>query len=171
VTRVENQFPGYYLRSEKDLEEIWQDGLIALDANVLLNPYRYSEDTRNELWRILQGVRDRLWIPHQAAEEFHRNRLDVVSGQKEAYAEVRKSLFASRKRIENAVNAIHSDSGIEVQGLLENVRESFDSLVAETEKLEVDSGVRFVAESYSPEGDEIWKEIINIIDGRVSQNV
>jgi hypothetical protein len=168
---LENQFPGYYRRSEKDLETIWQDGLLVLDANVLLNPYRYSEETREELFRILSGVQDRLWIPHQVAEEFHRNRLDVIRGQKEAFAEVRTTLSEVRRLIESKVNAIHKDAGIDTKSILEKVKESFDTLLAETKKLENDSGARSVPESYSPEDDEIWKAIINIVEGRVGEGL
>ncbi len=33
-------FPGYYRRTEEELERIWDEGLFVLDANVLLNLYR-----------------------------------------------------------------------------------------------------------------------------------
>jgi len=46
---LRDQFPGYYRRTEEELQRIWEDGLFVLDANVLLNLYRYSEDTRNDL--------------------------------------------------------------------------------------------------------------------------
>ncbi len=168
---MENQFPGYYRRSTEDLEKIWEDGLFVLDANVLLNPYRYSEGTRKELLRILHGVRDRLCIPHQAAEEFHRNRLDVIRAQKGAYKAVRTSLSEARKQIENQINAINRDSGIETRSLLEKVGESFDTLLAEAKKVEEGSRARSVPESYSPEGDDIWKEVNSIIEGRVGERL
>ncbi len=168
---MEKQFPGYYQRSEDELEALWQDGLFVLDANVLLNPYRYSEGTRKDLLRILSGVRDQLWLPHQAAEEFHRNRLDVIRGQKGAYAEVRKSLSAAQRQIETKVNALEMDLGIGTKGLLKSVKETFDTLLAEAKQLESDSGAKSVPETYSPKLDGIWSEIINIMEGRVGERL
>ncbi len=168
---MENQFPGYYQRTEEELETLWQDGLFVLDANVLLNPYRYSEDTRKELFRILRGVQEQLWIPHQAAEEFHRARLDVIRGQKTAYAEVQKSLSTAQKQIESKVNAIEMDLGIGTKGLLKRIKESFDALLAEAKQLESDSGARAVPESYSPKLDDIWKGIMDLMEGKVGERL
>ena len=36
-----------------------------IDANVLLNLYRYNESPRDDLLEVLQKVGDRLWVPHQ----------------------------------------------------------------------------------------------------------
>ncbi len=168
---MKDQFPGYYQRSEEERETLWQDGLFVLDANVLLNPYRYSEETRKELFRILRGVQERLWIPHQAAEEFHRNRLEVIRGQKGAYAEVRKSLSAAQKQIEDKVNAVDMALGRVTKSLLKKVKEAFDTLLAEARQLESDSGAKSVPESYSPNRDDIWQEVIDIMEGNVSERL
>lgn len=49
-------------------------GLVVPDANVLLNLYRYNEQTRADLFAVLKKLRDRLWVPHQVLGEFWRNR-------------------------------------------------------------------------------------------------
>ncbi|MBK6959376.1 MAG: DUF4935 domain-containing protein [Nitrosomonas sp.] len=50
-----------------------------VDTNVLLNLYRYSEATRKELQEAITSLDGRIFIPHQAANEFLRNRLTVTS--------------------------------------------------------------------------------------------
>src|SRR5438105_2793430 len=45
-------------------------GLIVLDTNVLLNLYRYHQQTRRELLDVLAKVGDHLWIPHHVMVEF-----------------------------------------------------------------------------------------------------
>jgi len=56
-------FSAYYRPTEQEFQELWKSCLFVLDANVLLNLYRYSERTREEFVRILSEVRPRLNIP------------------------------------------------------------------------------------------------------------
>jgi len=85
---MKEAFFEFYRLDKKKLKEIWENGLIVLDANALLDLYRYSAKTRNALLRILRKNKDRIWIPHQFALEYHINRLDVVHDQEKAYKEV-----------------------------------------------------------------------------------
>lgn len=72
-------FPGYYPPTKSELKAIWDTCLFVVDANVLLNFYRYTTAARMDFLRILEGLSDRLWMPHQVAEEFHRNRLKTIA--------------------------------------------------------------------------------------------
>ena len=78
-------FPGYYRPSEEEFAKLWQECFFAFDANLLLNVYRYSAETRDALLSILKGIKDRCWIAYQAALEFHENRLHVIDEQIAAY--------------------------------------------------------------------------------------
>ena len=62
----------------KKLDRLWEIGFVALDANVLLNLYRYPGTSVDQFFRILKALDDRVWIPHQVASEFTRNRRDVI---------------------------------------------------------------------------------------------
>ena len=53
LTELEAQFPGFYRPSDEDFTLLWTEGYLILDASVLLAFYRYSEDTREELFRVL----------------------------------------------------------------------------------------------------------------------
>jgi hypothetical protein len=63
-------FSGYYRPDEKEFSVLWKKCLFILDANVLLNLYRYPKKARRDLVKVLTLVNDRLWIPHQAALEY-----------------------------------------------------------------------------------------------------
>lgn len=80
-------FPGYYRRTDEELTQLWSGGIFAFDANVLLNLYRYSEPTRETLFKILQKIEKRAWLTYQVGLEFHRNRLGVISQQIDCYAD------------------------------------------------------------------------------------
>ena len=49
------------------VEEIWKTGILTLDTNVLLDLYRYHEDTRTALMNTLGHFEGRAWISHQTA--------------------------------------------------------------------------------------------------------
>lgn len=69
--------------SEQELSSLWNTAVFTVDTNVLLDLYRYHEDTRDALLASLEKFAGRLWLSHQAAEEFFRNRHTVIaSGQK-----------------------------------------------------------------------------------------
>ena len=82
---MKNIFPGYYRPTIKEFSNLWNSCLFVLDANVLLNLYRYSQETSDELIQILKQVSGRLWVPHQAAFEYQKNRLQIIASQIEEY--------------------------------------------------------------------------------------
>ncbi|MBS4080401.1 PIN domain-containing protein [Pseudomonas rustica] len=82
---MKNIFPGHFRPKKEELNTHWEESIFIVDANVLLNLYRYSEVTRKELEKSIEGVKDKIFIPHQAAKEFLKNRLIVTSGQSKEY--------------------------------------------------------------------------------------
>src|SRR5437016_440727 len=89
---MKNLFPGYFRPTEEEFEQLWQDCTFIPDANVLLNLYRYSPETREGLLSIFSAVSDRLWLPHQVAFEFLSNRLGVIDAQTKAYKKAIEAL-------------------------------------------------------------------------------
>jgi len=78
-------FIGHFRPSKEEFSQLWEDSIFAVDANVLLNFYRYSPAARQELEKALIAIKDRVYIPHQAAKEFLKNRLSVTAGQANEY--------------------------------------------------------------------------------------
>jgi hypothetical protein len=78
-------FPGFNKKSTKEIKELWDNGIICFDANVLLNLYRYSNDTRKALLDLVSKFSNQIWLPHQSALEYNRNRYEVISDQEKAY--------------------------------------------------------------------------------------
>lgn len=73
-------FTAYLVPTPEDYTASLRTGLVVLDANVLLNAYRYHEPTRSDLFAILEALGDRLFVPHQAAKEFWKNREATIRG-------------------------------------------------------------------------------------------
>src|SRR5262249_24633967 len=87
-----NLFPGYYRPTEEEFSALWQECVFAFDANVLLNVYRYSQATRERFLEILDRLRERIWLPYQAALEYQENRLRVLSAQYDPYESIPQQL-------------------------------------------------------------------------------
>jgi hypothetical protein len=94
-------FVEYCPLSQVAIQEIWETALIILDANILLNLYRYTDETREGLLEILesQKISERLWLPFQAALEFHRNRALVIAEQAVPYQKIVAAIDKNTKNL------------------------------------------------------------------------
>ncbi|MFI9412857.1 PIN-like domain-containing protein [Nocardia gamkensis] len=81
-------FPEWYGPDEEDIRKFITSATIALDANILLALYRVSDSQRGQILEVLEMVSDRLWLPHQAALEYQRNRLKVASDQQKIHESI-----------------------------------------------------------------------------------
>ncbi|MHB8233638.1 MAG: PIN-like domain-containing protein [Solirubrobacteraceae bacterium] len=71
-------FEGYRTATTANYVDLFRDGLVVPDANVLLNLYRFTSQARDDLLNVLERLGDRLWVPHQVLAEFWRNRENVL---------------------------------------------------------------------------------------------
>lgn len=89
---MRKMFVGHFRPKESELSLLWNECIFIVDANVLLNLYRYSSETRSELEKALTNIKEQIYIPHQAAKEFLRNRLSVTAGQAKEYTTAIKTI-------------------------------------------------------------------------------
>jgi len=96
-------FPGYFTKTEAETSQIWNDSVFMIDANILLNLYRYSESTKTDFLKILMNEKfsESLWIPHRAAEEYLLNRESVISEQEKSYVDTIKTLGTLKSDLEH----------------------------------------------------------------------
>lgn len=93
----------YKTVTEENYHSLFRSGLIVLDANILLNLYRYQADTRRALVEIFASLKDRLWVPHQAMFEFFENRTSVIASRSEEAEQAVEELQKKRQGIEDVV--------------------------------------------------------------------
>ena len=92
-------FIEYYLLSEKEIAQLWKEGLIVFDTNVLLSLYRISKEARDEILAVMKGYDSRLWLPHQVGYEYHENRLEQANNPIEALSGLEKEIEDFTRRI------------------------------------------------------------------------
>src|SRR5260221_6409356 len=81
-------FPAFYDLSDEKISELWQEGIFVFDTNMLLNIYRYTDESRNRFFEILDRLKNRIWIPYQVALEYQDSRVEVIEEQVKAYSVV-----------------------------------------------------------------------------------
>ena len=71
-------FGGFRSASDDLRAEAVRSWLVVLDTNVLLNLYNFQGQALAEFTDVFRAIGDRLFVPHQALDEFWRNRLRVL---------------------------------------------------------------------------------------------
>ena len=130
---MKKSFPGYFTPSKEQFAKLWGECLFVPDTNVLLDLYRYSPATREELLEILRRVTDRLWVPHQVVLEYLRNRPDVILTQVFMYDKAKNLLDAL---IQKATEDIEKDLDFRLHPSIEKgpFLEKIKSALAEVTK-------------------------------------
>jgi hypothetical protein len=70
----DGEFVGFKIASSQELDTALREAVVAVDANVLLDLYRFRPQTSQDLIKTLKSLGDRLVVPHQALREFWRRR-------------------------------------------------------------------------------------------------
>jgi hypothetical protein len=132
---MKDLFPGYYSPSDKEFSELWQQCIFIFDTNVLLDFYEHRKETREDFFKVLDAIKNRLWIPHQVALEYHENRINRIKQAECNFAEAKKILDIEASKIleQKTIQALSHNfksqylSSESVQELREDVKKVFDS--------------------------------------------
>ncbi|MFJ3501323.1 PIN-like domain-containing protein [Streptomyces sp. NPDC090135] len=98
-------FSGYVTPTEEDWRNVLRSGLVVVDTNVLLNLYRYNQETREAFLETLQRLGTCLWVPHQVMEEFWRNRENAIADPRK---QLNTSEAALRKDLQKTIDDLRS---------------------------------------------------------------
>jgi hypothetical protein len=154
-------FPGYY--APEDFQQLWSEATFVLDANVLLNLYRFPKAAANDLLGALEKIADRLWLPHQAAMEYQRNRLSVIRQQREQFKNVRDALDRALADLTGSFEQFQlkkRHSTIDPKPLLTKTDELFEQFKAELDGLEN-------TQPDVSDRDEIRERVDKLLSGRI----
>lgn len=130
---MRNRFRGWYPLDNDERDKLWNEGIVVLDTNVLLDLYRRSPASRKSLFASLESVAPRLWLPYQVGLEFHKMRVETRAGVAKTHAtiadKVRNDTSALIKLIvtQRDYNPAIDDD----QSLRDNLRDAAEKLSAE----------------------------------------
>jgi len=105
---MRQRYDWYVPPNDQEIDRVWRDGILTLDTNVLLDLYRYHEQTRQELLGSLEAFRGRVWLVDQVAEEFISNRTGVIASAAKTFREAEKALETLQKSAQGGVETLTS---------------------------------------------------------------
>lgn len=138
---MRNEFGGFYRHEESEFKELWEKAHFVFDANVLLNLYRYQTSTTEQLFTVLEQLKDRIWIPYHVALEYQRNRLNVIGAQNSKFSEVRKAVNSGASSIKTELDKLElkkRHSSIDADDFLKEINSAKDRFLEVLEDLEKD---------------------------------
>ncbi|SHR60999.1 Uncharacterised protein [Mycobacteroides abscessus subsp. abscessus] len=113
-------FNEWYYPDDDEIAHIVRVGTIALDANVLLDLYRVGSGRRQEILTALEKIGDRLFVPHQAAYEYQKNRTTVLHDAQNTFDKVSKDIEkAAQEALTTALQPIRD------QEVREEIQDAF----------------------------------------------
>lgn len=159
-------FEAYRTPTEEDYQALLGDGLIVLDTNVLLNLYRYNDQTREDLLSVLRKLGDRLWVPHQVMREFWQNR-EAVLRDPRATGTTIQELTEQRDRGTRSLQTWANRVGLPEErraALISILGEAFSAVIAGVEELADDEAIEFARDTNK---DAVLSGLDEILRGRV----
>ncbi|SDF45214.1 hypothetical protein SAMN04488589_0566 [Methanolobus vulcani] len=157
---MKSTFNEYYRPTDDEFDNLWNNCEFVFDANVLLNFYRYSSETSRKLFDILEEIQNRIWIPHQAALEYQKNRHNAIENAENVYNEVIKKL--ENKAIIKFLKENPRHPFIDSEALILKIEQFYAKLKSELEALRTDY-------PNSISKDDYRDTITRIFDGRVGE--
>ncbi len=97
------QFKKYHIKTETELQDLLKshDTLFVFDTCVLLDFFRCTEHTREELKNILEGCAERLYMPYQIGKEFYKNRHNIIPDIDEQIKQLKNKLKGTSNEIKS----------------------------------------------------------------------
>lgn len=139
---MKESFKAFYELSEQELSNIWADDetIFIFDTNILLNLYQYSEETQNEFFKILNIIKDRIWIPFHVALEYQKRRLDIIRNEKAIFKKIDDRLNSIKDTVGNnssefKLKARNSDLFRIEEKFKEDICSLVDAFKAEVERV------------------------------------
>lgn len=161
---MRDRLRGYYPPSPTERAELWESGLLVLDANTLLNLHRYSQQNRTEFLAVLSGLSERLWIPYQVALEFQRNRLDVIDEQEKAYDAVSAEIEKARTAVATEIRKHKNHPLLEADKLISDYEKTTEPILA---SIATSRENHLRSAPRNPHADPVWDAVTEIFQGRV----
>lgn len=152
---MKNAIVEYLEPTVEEKNSLWKNAIFVYDTNVLLNLYRFSKKTRDALISSMQKKKNCIWIPYQVAQEFMKNRYEVIFESVKRYDDLKNEADTFIRHCIQQLRKKNSD--VEVEQLRTQLNEW---IIREQEKDLLIS---------NPLEDVILNQLLELFDGRVGR--
>lgn len=164
-------YEAYWRRTRNEVHQAIRNSVIVLDTNSIVNLYRMASGGREEYFTVLENVADRLWVPRQVVDEFHRVRLSAVSshisGLKSKSTAVTEAANAFKKALGDFAR-LYSLANGRVSEYMEPLDTAISAILehvhGDVEGFDLDPG-RLASE------DPILDRLAELLDGKVGDGI
>lgn len=163
MMEIKKQFIGEFISELK--KEVFNDSIIVLDTNILLNLYRYSDEARQTYMNAIKNHAERIYLTNQVMTEFFRNRKAIINlrgnFKNNLTAEIEKEFV----RLKNNIRSIKSCKDIlrTEDSLSKNILDLIDNNLYEIKNIISEQPEGIVNSEYIYGEDSILNEIVQSI--------
>lgn len=160
----DGEFIGFKIASSQEIDVALREAVVAVDANVLFDLYRFRPQTSKDLITTLKSLGDRLVVPHQALREFWRRRQRSQDSPRGATKTATDALAKSGRSIRDALGVWAKAVGVdddELSGLAARVDDFLGTLTGELQEVLQDADAE-------RGGDLILEQLEELLAGRVT---
>jgi|GEM_PF-1550810 len=155
---MRKEFFAFIRPTDQEIKEVWKSCIFTFDANILLNFYRYTNETTSVFFQLLDKLIGKIQITHQACDEYFENRLNVISEQEHAYSEVKDALERNvEEPLMNARKHPHINDHL------------LNELTATTKKVKEELDLRSQEYAKKISNDDILERILKIFNSKVGK--
>ncbi len=165
VAMLDKLFPQFMPVPDERKAEIWKEALFVFDTSFLLDLYRYSPETRHDVLGILESLKKHLWIPHQVAYEFAKNRVGVLLDQHKLFKTYTDKLLTECDNFHNTLWQLIDKRRhplIQIEDITEPLK---DTAKQQLQKLEETK----TALTTDPCKDEVFAQVCSLFDGKIGK--
>lgn len=160
--------------SDEEKSKIWEKAILTVDTNVLLDLYRFHPETTEQILNGIKSFQGRVWLSHQVASEFFKNRNKVILDAEKNLIAGKEKINSLSKEVESTLNkaldtlldGLSSNRTISKK-LIDNLKNGLKEKTHEFAKLSDDIIKNFTSEEttkVTPQKDDILLKIIEIFD-------
>jgi hypothetical protein len=160
---MRKKYTWYLVPDESETDQAWTKGTLTVDANVLLDLYRYHEQTRENLLKAIEAWTGRVWLSNQAAEEFFRNRKAVITSAEKTFKDAKATIEDIEKAIVGLIGAL-TGHRLVPRPIIDELNKSVRAAISDAAKQ-----IEASKEGHPNylKADPILDRIMTLFDGRV----
>lgn len=83
---------------------MWKNSIIVFDTNLLLNLYRYTPETRDNVLAVMEANAGRIWLPYQVGWEYFNNRMSVIDEVSNGCTQLRNLIADLRNKFKKSLD-------------------------------------------------------------------
>lgn len=150
--------------TENEIESIWNNAILTVDTNVLLDLYRYHPNTRESILDSIAIFKQRLWLSNQAITEFFSNRNKVIADSRNAFKDGIQVMGDLSNLLCNEIDKLINNNRTISKELVKNIKSQLASSINELVKGELEK-----KNEVSYKDDQILEKIISLFNNNIGE--